>query len=500
MKKIFLSTFFLVVLCANCFAQAKKLHTLIVVFDGLRPDYITPELMPNVYKFKQAGAYGAHNHSVFPTVTRVNASAYATGSYPEHSGILGNTIYLPQVQAVKTLSTGDAASMQQAADVLHGQLLTAQSLGEILQAKGERFMVFSSGSTGQAFFQNHKAENAVIINPELIKPAAMKTEVEQTLGVPPAETLPNTDRHIWVTDALMHYALKADGPLVAAIWYSDPDGAAHETGMGTDMSNSSIRSVDRQFGQIVATLADRGLQNDFNILITADHGFVTYAGKDDLGDFLIAQGLKQSKDSDDVILAGGAIYVKDHNPEKIRKIVTTLQAQPWVGAIFTKPQAPHSDLGIIAGTLSFSAIHWNHPTRAADILVDMNWNDDKNANGYAGTSFSRGVAGHGSASPYEIHIPLIAAGPSFKKAYISDLPTANVDLVPTILQLHNMAAPAAMDGRVMNELLVKPAMKTQLVAKTDSVTAATAGYKVTLYRTNADGRLYVDYTRVQRKP
>jgi len=163
-------------------SQSTKLHTLIVVFDGLRPDYITPELMPHVHALKQAGVYGAQHHSVFPTVTRVNASSYATGSYPEHSGILGNTIYLPQVDATQALNTGDAARMKQAAEALQGRLLTAQSLGEILEAKGEQFMVFSSGSTGQAFFQNHKAKNAVIINPELITPAAMSTAVQQTLG------------------------------------------------------------------------------------------------------------------------------------------------------------------------------------------------------------------------------------------------------------------------------------------------------------------------------
>ena len=71
---------------AQLSAQTKKFtdkpRTLIVIFDGLRPDYITPELMPNVYKLKQDGAYGNQNHSVFPTVTRVNASSYSTGSLP----------------------------------------------------------------------------------------------------------------------------------------------------------------------------------------------------------------------------------------------------------------------------------------------------------------------------------------------------------------------------------------------------------------------------------
>ncbi|MFX6067006.1 hypothetical protein ABTE92_19070, partial [Acinetobacter baumannii] len=88
--------------------------------------------------------------------------------------------------------------------------------------------------------------------------------------------------------------------------------------------------------------------------------------------------------------------------------------------------------GSIDGTVSFDAIHWNHPDRSGDILVDYNWNDDSNSLGYKGSSFSRGVAGHGSFSPYEVHIALLAAGPSFKKSFSSELPTSNVDIAPTV--------------------------------------------------------------------
>src|ERR1700754_4340757 len=70
---------------------------LIVFFDGLRPDYITAEAMPNLYAFKQKGAYGKQHHSVFPTVTRVNSSSYSTGSYPATHGLMGNIVYFPEV-------------------------------------------------------------------------------------------------------------------------------------------------------------------------------------------------------------------------------------------------------------------------------------------------------------------------------------------------------------------------------------------------------------------
>ena len=85
---------------ASGFSQATAdtpTKTLVVLFDGLRPDYITPEAMPNLYAFSKAGCYGLQQHSVFPTVTRVNASSYSTGSYPQTHGLMGNTVFFPEV-------------------------------------------------------------------------------------------------------------------------------------------------------------------------------------------------------------------------------------------------------------------------------------------------------------------------------------------------------------------------------------------------------------------
>ena len=49
--------------------------TLVIVVDGLRPDYITPSQMPRLVRLGQRGIVFNAHHSVFPTVTRVNASS-----------------------------------------------------------------------------------------------------------------------------------------------------------------------------------------------------------------------------------------------------------------------------------------------------------------------------------------------------------------------------------------------------------------------------------------
>lgn len=481
--------------------KQQRIKTLIVFLDGLRPDYITPEQMPNLYAFKQTAAYGKKHHSVFPTVTRVNASSYATGCYPKSHGILGNAVFFPSVNKTQSLNTGLLTDMQKVMQAEQGQLLTAASIGELLAKAGEKMFVFSSGSTGQAFLQNHTISGGAIINTDTILPAAMQESVWNAIGKAPVDMPDNRARHSWVTDALFTFGFAENGPLVSAIWYSDPDGAAHDHGMGSAEAVESIKVVDEQFGRILKYLKDNSLEQFCNIIISSDHGFVTYAGKENLIDFLIQQKFKRDKTSDDIVVAEGAIYVKDHNPQTIDAIVKSLQQQEWVGAIFTKGKKTGDMKGVVPGTLSFEAVHWNHPTRSGDILVDKNWNNSINDKGYEGASFSKGVAGHGSISPYEIHIALIASGPSFKKGFESDIPTSNIDIVPTILYIYNISGYKKMDGRVMTELLSnnKAALPKSIHSSVNTETKINgATYRLLLDRTTVGKNTYINFAKTER--
>lgn len=478
-----------------------SIKTLIVFFDGLRPDYITPELMPNVYAFSKQGSYGKQHHSVFPTVTRVNSSSYSTGSYPGTNGIMGNTVYFPQVDPIKGLNTGEANELNRITEATHGNLLTAISLGEALEKAGQKMMVFSSGSSGQALLQNHKVGRGAIVNTSMILPAEFKETLVKVLGPIPAHGKPNSAQHKWVTDALIQFGFASDGPLVNAIWFSDPDGAAHSDGIGSPNANASIRSVDEQFGRIIKALEEKGMSKRVNIIISTDHGFVTKKGKLGIADFLIQKGLKQSKESDDIVAAEGALYIKHKDTALIRKVVEALQQENWVGAIFTKGTKRGDQKGWVPGTLSFESIHWNHPERAADILVDENWNDDKNEAGYAGASFARGVAGHGGFSPYEVHIALLAKGPSFKESFESNLPTSNVDIAPTVLSIYKIPAPKTMEGRAFKELLKQTKGSAPSVKQERVETSTLVGgikYKLILDISVVEKNRYINYAKTER--
>src|ERR1700735_4544828 len=89
--------FVLVFLVTPAFAQPptkpRTHNSIIFVADGLRYGSVEPANMPNMYRLKTEGVDFADSHSLFPTITTVNASAIATGHYIGDTGDFGNSIY-----------------------------------------------------------------------------------------------------------------------------------------------------------------------------------------------------------------------------------------------------------------------------------------------------------------------------------------------------------------------------------------------------------------------
>ena len=73
----------------------KATLNLVLVLDGLRPDSITEQETPNLWRLREEGVNFPNGHAVFPTVTRANAAAIGTGVYPDRNGIFGNQTLCP---------------------------------------------------------------------------------------------------------------------------------------------------------------------------------------------------------------------------------------------------------------------------------------------------------------------------------------------------------------------------------------------------------------------
>jgi hypothetical protein len=138
--------------------QAKL--NIVLVLDGLRPDSITPDETPNLWRLRQEGVNFPNSHSVFPTVTRVNATAIATGAYPARNGIVGNSYYSRAVDPTRSFSTDDYRNLQRL-EAATGGMVLAKSLGELLAERGKRLAAVSSGTGGSALLTNHRAPQGI---------------------------------------------------------------------------------------------------------------------------------------------------------------------------------------------------------------------------------------------------------------------------------------------------------------------------------------------------
>ncbi len=58
-------------------------HVIVMVWDGLRPDSVTEQDTPTLFRLSKEGSFFAHHHPVYLSSTEVNGTALATA--PIHS-------------------------------------------------------------------------------------------------------------------------------------------------------------------------------------------------------------------------------------------------------------------------------------------------------------------------------------------------------------------------------------------------------------------------------
>ena len=72
-------------------------HVVVVVWDGMRPDFVSEETTPTLWKLASEGVTFRNHHPVYPSATNVNGTAMVTGVYPGNSGIIANYVYRPDI-------------------------------------------------------------------------------------------------------------------------------------------------------------------------------------------------------------------------------------------------------------------------------------------------------------------------------------------------------------------------------------------------------------------
>ena len=181
------------------------------------------------------------------------------------------------------------------------------------------------------------------------------------------------------------------------------------------------------------------------------------------------------------------LFVPDHNGETVKAAVASLQSRLQFGAIFVSDK-----YGEIAGTLPMSLIKTESIAggRAPDIIVSFSYDENVAVAGKSGVSYASSVnrrGDHGSFSPTDVRISLMARGPDFKSGLRDPLPTANVDIAPTVARILQFSMPAA-QGRVLEEALQGGPAVTEYTVVTKTHRSSTRTGLTMKLPTDIDGR------------
>ena len=181
------------------------------------------------------------------------------------------------------------------------------------------------------------------------------------------------------------------------------------------------------------------------------------------------------------------LFVPDGDANTVRAAVVSLQSRLQFGAVFVSDR-----YGDIPGTLRMGLINTESPAsgRGPDIIVSFSFDEHVAVAGRAGISYASSVnrrGDHGSFSRTDTHISMMAHGPDFKSSMYDTLPTANVDIAPTVARILALNMPGV-QGRVLEEALKNGPWITEyaVVGKTYQ-SSRKSGLKMKL-PTDLDGR------------
>jgi len=450
-------------------SAANTRHVVLVVWDGMRPDFVTEKYAPALNKLAHDGVRFRNHHAVYPTATDVNGAALATGCYPNRNGLFANTEFCPAINPRQPIDMGDPDSIKRGDEISGGKYLAVPTFVELLRAAGKKVALVGAKSVAMLFDRQNDWTVVRIKNKPLtifaaapLGPSA-REEMTKLLGPIPDDPLAKAaQRNEFATRALTEFFWREGVPDFSLLWLSEPDLSEHNYAPGSAEALAAIKAVDENLAMVLSALEKKRVRDSTDIFVVSDHGFSTIRRSIDVVALLNKAGFHAAKEFSeapkpgDILVCGNGgtvlFYVYDHDREVTQRLVDWLQHSHFAGVIFTRDK--------LEGTFSLSDIRIDTPA-AADVVVSFRCDaETKNQFGVPGlidADWNRkaGEGTHATLSPKDTHNLLVAAGPFFDIGREDNYPTGNLDLFPTILEILDVPLPGTLDGRSLHEVVRK---------------------------------------------
>ncbi len=123
-------------------------HMVVVVWDGMRPDFVSEQNTPALWKLSREGVTFRNHHAVYPSATIVNGTALVTGVYPSKNGIIANHVYRPDIDLNHAIDVEIPAVVKKGDELSGGKYISVPTIAELVQRAGERTVIATAKTVG----------------------------------------------------------------------------------------------------------------------------------------------------------------------------------------------------------------------------------------------------------------------------------------------------------------------------------------------------------------
>jgi predicted AlkP superfamily pyrophosphatase or phosphodiesterase len=374
-------------------APVAKQTVVLISLDGFRWDYLNRPGAVHLRAIAAAGVRADRMIPSFPSKTFPNHYAIVTGLYPEHNGIVANTM---QDSVLGHFSMSDSLA------VTNGRWWFGEPIWVTAEKQGVR--------SASYFWPGSEAPIEGV----------RSTWYEKYDG-----KVPRAER---VRGVLRWLALPADSaPRMITAYFSDTDTEGHTYGPLSPQVDSAIVRVDSAVGAIVDGIARMGLAGKVNVIVVADHGMTEISGA-------------RSVYLDDYVSLD-SLNVIDWTP-----VAAIAPKAGHDNYVYTKLHGANPHLSVYRKADVPARFHFNEGSRITAIvaIADEGWTITSHARAARATD-----GGNGGTHGYDNLLPsmgalFVAEGPAFKQG-IRVPPFQNIHVYSLMAEILHLQ-PAHTDG------------------------------------------------------